>query len=425
MKSPKSYNPILGQLPELLSLKVTDIPHLGSDSLESIGNLYSEIVWYIGAMYRAYIAKGLFKAGYIDKESIEEIINDDNSDFSIFDFEDDYMMDPFGKIENLADIGQRFNVDKMYLFFFKRPKDEEELKIQHTFEFLLVGLYPMNKYVAYGSDIPLFFDVEEDVHFSNPDWSGADFGFKKTCETLSNIRESELYGFLNTLGVGDEKKSGRQIKITRAVILHPLRLKKINSEVINSMKKEAESMGIGLVVSIQELLANYLGIDVISLDDEWQEQIDFVMQTLENEHKFLKFRRYPALYRDAKRDIEEAEAESSMAELTRNNRINIVARIGRGTEKLLKALHLLESNEDPEGLTIDGFLTRNREKIILEFGEDVFLELKEIQRYRNQVSHSETDIQIPMLELIKVVNNAVQFLRLFRMRYIEKYTDLD
>ena len=184
-------------------------------------------------------------------------------------------------------------------------------------------------------------------------------------------------------------------------------------------------MGIGLVVSIQDLLANFLGIDLRSLNDDWRKHVDYVTETLEREYRFLKFRKYPSLYREAKREIEEAKAESSMSEVTRKKKIEIVRGIGRGTEMLLKAIHVLESDEDADKLTMDSFLTKNREKIISEFGEDIYQDLKKIQEYRNKVSHSETDIRIQMLELIKIVNMAVQFLQLFRMKYVEKYTDLD
>lgn len=65
-----SYKAIMGNLPELLDLKISDIPHLGSDTLRGITNLYGEIVWYINELLYGYITLGLSKARYIDFEPI-------------------------------------------------------------------------------------------------------------------------------------------------------------------------------------------------------------------------------------------------------------------------------------------------------------------------------------------------------------------
>ena len=433
MNTSKGYDSIFGELPDLLDLRIADIPHLGSDTLKLTGSLYGRIVWYLGILYDSYIDAGLFRAGYLDIKRIEDIIHDDiihddASDFSIFDVDEDVVLEEFSleRAEVSApDIGDWFNENKIYSLFFKRPKSDEELQNQHTFEFMAVGLYPLEKYLYTASGQFLMFDVREQVHFKDTSVPLIKSDFKQTCESLLGIKETDLYKFLNTIGAGCEKRGDCQIRITRAIVVYPLFLKSTDSQRMDSMKREAESMGIGLVVSIQDLLANFLGIDLRSLNDDWRKHVDYVTETLEREYRFLKFRKYPSLYREAKREIEEAKAESSMSEVTRKRRIEIVREIGRGTEMLLKAIHLLESDEEADKLTFDGFLTKNVEKINSRFGEDIFQDLKDIRDCRNKVSHSETDIQIQMPELIKIVNKAVQFLQFFRLFYVEKYTDLD
>ena len=426
MITAKGYNSILGELPDLLDLKIADIPHLGSDTLKLMGSLYGKVVWYLGALYDSYIAAGLFRAGYLDIGWVKDILLDNISNLSIFDLDEDDAVEEFSMKRvgfSSPCTGGLYDENKIYSLFFKRPESEEELQNRHTFEFLAVGLYPLDKYLYTDPDPSAMFTVRETVYFQHKSMS--DSSFKRTCESLASIKELELYEFLNTIGAGGEKKGDCQIKITRVIVVHPLLSKSIRDQWMDSMRKEAESMGIELVVSIQDLLANYLGIDLRSLNDDWRAQIDDDTETLEREYRFLKFRKYPTLYREAKREIEEAKAESSMSEVTRKKKIEIVRGIGRGTEMLLKAIHVLESDEDADKLTMDSFLTKNREKIISEFGEDIYQDLKKIQEYRNKVSHSETDIRIQMLELIKIVNMAVQFLQLFRMKYVEKYTDLD
>ena len=422
-----SYKAIMGDLPELLDLKISDIPHLGSDTLRGITNLYSEIVWYTNELLYAYITLGLSKARYIDFERFLENIDDYiNDEIDIYDLEGEI----YSVVEaSFPDLGipmgliDRFEMEKKYMFFWKLPKNKEEALNQEVFELLLIMLYPRDNYSIGLDDL-----VSETLIHMRAIYSkqkGQDFvetTFKdKIDEYIQNVRlRFEKYSNSAIFGSKEHK-----FKVSTAVVLHPLFLNQDSSFRVDNIKKHAESEGVGIVGSIQELLSKYLGVDISSLNEEWERMVETVTNSLEISYKFLRFRKYPTLYKEAKRDIEEARALSTISEITKKGRIDIITQIGRGTEKLLKALHLLESNEEPGKMTFDGFLTKNRDKIIYLFGEDVFTELQKIQAYRNKVSHSDTDVNIPMLDLIKIANYAHQFLQLFRIRYVEKYTNLD
>ena len=430
MSGSGSYKAIMGDLPELLDLKISDIPHLGSDTLRGITNLYSEIVWYINELLYGYITLGLYKARYIDFERFLENMDDYISDeIEISDLEmKTYAIGEatwrFLKLSPPIGLLDRFEMEKEYMAFWKLPKNIEEALNQQVFEMLLVVLYPRNNY-----SIGL---MDEDI----PDWFNEmreSYAKQKGQDFVETTFKDKIAEYIQNVGLSYENDSNAAIfgskeykfKVSTAVVLHPLFLNRVSSFRVDNIKKHAESEGIGIVGSVQELLSKYIGVDISSLNEEWEAVIKSVTNTLEGEYKFLRFRRYPTLYKEAKRDIEEAKALSTMTELTNKGRIDIIAQIGRGTEKLLKALHLLESDEEPGKMTFDGFLTRNRDKIISLFGEDLFTELQKIQAYRNKVSHSDTDVNIPMLDLIKIANYAHQFLQLFRIRYVEKYTNLD
>jgi len=440
MATPKEQDKFIwGDLQDFLELKVSEIPHNGNDTLQSVGVLYSEIFYYLNALYRVYLLKGMYRAGYYNMDSIINTMENTMEGSPLLCLSD---LDGWGEDYDEFDLygtpvyaKDRLDEFTNYSVYFKKPS-QTDFEIMQPLEFLAIGFYPKSNFIYAESQNWNFIIAHENIHYNenleikDPNikkWS--DNEFQKLCKELSNIEQETYRDVICNMGRKYDERNSYEVKLTKVILLHPTYLhrrkenKTASQSILKSMRKEAETFGISRVVSIEEFLAPY-NIDKHSLNENWEEHVKWIVGELEKEYKFLKFRKYPTLYNDSLRDIREAKAQSDREQLTESDKREIAMKIGRGTEGLLKALYLLENNGYPEMPTYDTFLTGLRDSIISNFGDDVFEDLENIRFYRNIVSHPNST-PIKRFDLLKLVNASDQFAQLFRLRYVDKKPDLD
>lgn len=352
--------PVYGDFLQYFTIRIGDMPSNMTSWVIKLGLFYEELERIATNMVEAYVDFVFLHAGYVDFISLEimKTLKEELTPETIRD-------DVLSGIKEVLE-GEGENPSAEYEIF-------EYVNLRNRLEGIRVALLSLHPSIT--DDTVLF----------------GFWGKSKEKALIENLSEP----------------SNRFKKLSKLIIVDPLTYR-LAREFINELKERLKVVAPEIMVLSTEELVKLLGLDKQEIEEKWSDLKEEAIEKLKEKYPFLAI--YPEIWkiRQAQKDIKNAIAELSKTELKEDEYRAIIWRVSNAIEAYLSVLYHNWKKKPSEEKTLGWLLNSLKNEIEEEFGEDIWNDLKFINKKRILVDHPKP-VEITIEDAIKVVKRAEIF----------------